>query len=109
MVFEEESISIPIITTGHGHIICDDTIQNVQPIIEIEDTPKIPHTRVEEPVQVHEEVTQQPQEPQVQVLLRRSTREMRSTISDDYVVYLQEHDFGSGRRSNFSKSSQTKF
>ena len=41
-----------------------------------------------EPIQVHEEVTQQPQEPQVQVPLRRSTREKRSTISDDYVVYL---------------------
>ena len=25
--------------------------------------------------------------------LRRSTRERRSTISDDYVVYLQEHEF----------------
>nr|CAN73802.1 hypothetical protein VITISV_001401 [Vitis vinifera] len=28
VVFEEESISIPIITTGHGHIMFDDTIQN---------------------------------------------------------------------------------
>ena len=25
--------------------------------------------------------------------LRRSSRERRSTISDDYVVYLQEHEF----------------
>ena len=32
VVFEEESGSIPIITTGHGHIMIDDTIQNVQPI-----------------------------------------------------------------------------
>ena len=107
VVFEEEFVSIPIITTGHGHIMFDDTIQSVQPITEIEDTPEIPPT-VMEPVQVHEEVTQQPQ---VQVPLRRSTRERRSTISDDYVVYLQEHEFdmGLGRRSNFSKSSQTKF
>ena len=29
VLFEEESVSIPIIATGHGHIICDDTIQNV--------------------------------------------------------------------------------
>ena len=29
VVFEEESISIPIIATGHGHIMFDDTIQNV--------------------------------------------------------------------------------
>ena len=42
VVFEEESvnipiinipiINIPIITTGHGHIMFDDTIQNVQSI-----------------------------------------------------------------------------
>ena len=68
----------------------DDTTQNVQPT-EIVETPEIPPTQVVEPVQVHEEVTQQPQEPQVQVPLRRSNRERRSTISDDYVVYLQEH------------------
>ncbi|RVW87003.1 hypothetical protein CK203_043544 [Vitis vinifera] len=55
VVFEEESVSIPIITTRHGHIIFDDTIQNVQPITEIVDTPKISHTQVMEPVQVHEE------------------------------------------------------
>ncbi|KAL6322023.1 hypothetical protein AAG906_003165 [Vitis piasezkii] len=77
VVFEEESVSIPIITTGHGHIIFDDTIQNVQSITEIQDTHEIPLTLVMEPIQVHEEVTQQPQEPQVQVPLRRSTRERR--------------------------------
>ncbi|RVW21194.1 Retrovirus-related Pol polyprotein from transposon TNT 1-94 [Vitis vinifera] len=69
VVFEEESVSIPIITTGHGHIMFDDTIQNVQSITEIQDTPEIPPAQVMEPIQVHEEVTQQPQEPQVQVPL----------------------------------------
>ena len=65
-VFEEESVYIPIIAIGHGHIIFDDTIPNVQPITKIIDTPKIPLTQVvepvqvQEPVQVHEEVTQQP-------------------------------------------------
>ncbi|RVW22637.1 Retrovirus-related Pol polyprotein from transposon TNT 1-94 [Vitis vinifera] len=59
-------------------------------------TPEIPPAQVMESIQVHEEVTQQPQEPQVQVPLRRSTRERRSTISDDYVVYLQEHEFDMG-------------
>ena len=34
MVFEEEFVSIPIIATGHGHIMFDGTIQNVQPITE---------------------------------------------------------------------------
>ena len=38
---------------------------------------------------VHEEQTQQPQE---QMTLRRSTRERRKVISDDYVVFLQEHE-----------------
>ena len=65
VVFEEESASIPIIATGHDHIMFDDTIRNVQPITKIVDTPEIPPTQVEEPIQVHEEVTQEPQEPQV--------------------------------------------
>ena len=75
VVFEEESVSIPIIATGHGHIMFDDTIQNVQPITEIVNTIEILPTQVVEPVQIHEEITQQPQEPQVQVPLRRSIRE----------------------------------
>ena len=89
VVFEDESVSIPIIATRHGHIIFDDTIQNVQPITETINTLEIPPTQVEEPIQVHEEVTQQPQ---VQVPLKRSTRERKSTILDDYIVYLQEHE-----------------
>ncbi|RVW80008.1 Retrovirus-related Pol polyprotein from transposon TNT 1-94 [Vitis vinifera] len=105
VVFEEESVSIPIIATGHGHIMFDDTIQNVQPITEIVDTPEIHSTQVVEPVQVHEEVTQ---EPQVQVSLKRSTREMRSTISDDYVVYLQEHEFDMGLEDDPISVSQVK-
>ena len=96
VVFEEESVNIPIITTGHGHIMFNDTIQNVQSITKIQDTPEIPPTQIMEPIQVHEEVTQQPQEPEVQMPLRRSTREMRSTISNDYVVYFQEHEFDMG-------------
>ena len=84
VVFEEKSvnipiINIPIITTEHGHIMFDDTIQNVQSITGIQDTPEIPPAQVMELIQVHQEVTQQPQEPHVQVPLRRSTRERRST------------------------------
>ena len=106
VIFEDEYVNIPIITTGHGHIMIDDTIQNVQP--EIVDTPGIPPTQVMEPIQVHEEVTQQPQEPQVQVPLRRSIRERRSTISDDYVVYLQEHGFHMGLEDDPISVSQVK-
>ncbi|RVW83994.1 Retrovirus-related Pol polyprotein from transposon TNT 1-94 [Vitis vinifera] len=108
VVFEEESVSIPIIATRHGHIMFDDTIQNVQPITEIVDTPEIPPTQVVEPIQVHEKVTQQLQQPQVQVPLRRSTRERRSTISDDYVVYLQEHEFDMGLKDDPILVSQVK-
>ena len=103
VVFEEEFSSIPIITTGHGHIMIDDTIQNVQP--EIVDKLGIPPTQVMEPIQVHEEVTQQTQ---VQVPRRRSTRERRSTISDDYVVYLQEHGFHMGLEDDPISVSQVK-
>ncbi|RVW13581.1 Retrovirus-related Pol polyprotein from transposon TNT 1-94 [Vitis vinifera] len=108
VVFEEESVNIPIITTGHGHIMFNDTIQNVQSITGIQDTPEIPPAQVMEPIQVHQEVTQQPQEPQVQVPLRRSTRERRSTISDDYVVYLQEHEFDMGLEDDPISVSQVK-
>ncbi|RVW76034.1 Retrovirus-related Pol polyprotein from transposon TNT 1-94 [Vitis vinifera] len=69
VVFEEEFVNIPIIATGHGHIMFNDTIQNVQSITGIQDTPEIPPAQVMEPIQVHQEVTQQPQEPQVQVPL----------------------------------------
>ena len=86
----------------------DDTIQNVQPITEIVDTPEIHSTQVVEPVQVHEEVTQEPQEPQVQVSLKRSTRERKSTISDDCVVYFQEHEFDMGLEDDLILVSQVK-
>ncbi|RVW79209.1 Retrovirus-related Pol polyprotein from transposon TNT 1-94 [Vitis vinifera] len=108
VVFEEEYVNIPIITTGHGHIMFNDTIQNVQSITGIQETPEIPPAQVMEPIQVHQEVTQQPQEPQVQVPLRRSTRERRSTISDDYVVYLQEHEFDMGLEDDPISVSQVK-
>ncbi|RVW49821.1 Retrovirus-related Pol polyprotein from transposon TNT 1-94 [Vitis vinifera] len=49
VVFEEEFVNIPIITTGHGHIMFNDTIQNVQSITGIQDTPEIPPTQVIEP------------------------------------------------------------
>ncbi|RVW84555.1 Retrovirus-related Pol polyprotein from transposon TNT 1-94 [Vitis vinifera] len=108
VVFEEEFVNIPIIAAGHGHIMFNDTIQNVQSITGIQDTLEIPPAQVMEPIQVHQEVTQQPQEPQVQVPLRRSTRERRSTISDDYVVYLQEHEFDMGLEDDPISVSQVK-
>ncbi|RVW84956.1 Retrovirus-related Pol polyprotein from transposon TNT 1-94 [Vitis vinifera] len=55
VVFEEEFVNIPIIMTGHGHIMFNDTIQNVQSITGIQDTPEIPPAQVMEPIQVHQE------------------------------------------------------
>ena len=40
--------------------------------------------------------------------LRRSTRERRNTISDDYVVYLQEHEFDMGLEDDLISVSQVK-
>ena len=57
---------------------------------------------IESPTQdnlvIHEEQTQDPQEPMLHepVPLRRSTRERRSVIPDDYVVFLQEHEENNG-------------
>ena len=41
---------------------------------------------------VNEPIVDEPQE----ITLRRSQRETRSTISDDYMVYLQESEFDIG-------------
>jgi len=57
---------------------------------------------IESPTQdnlvVHEEQTQDPQEPMLHepIPLQRSTRERRSTILDDYVVFLKEHEENNG-------------
>lgn len=40
--------------------------------------------------EVQEDQTQQPQE---EVSFRWSTRDIRTAYSDDYIVFLQKHDF----------------
>ena len=47
---------------------------------------------------IHEEQTQNPQEQVLQepIPLRRSTRERRNAIPDDYIVFLQEHEENNG-------------
>ncbi|RVW70676.1 Retrovirus-related Pol polyprotein from transposon TNT 1-94 [Vitis vinifera] len=91
--------------TGNAKFIEDVELSGREPLRnEIEDTPKFLYSSYGT-IQVHEEVTQQPQ---VQVPLRRSTRERRSTISDDYVVYLQEHEFDMGLEDDPISVSQVK-
>ena len=53
-------------------------------------TLKLPPTHNWEPTPIHEEEQQQPQ---LEVPLKKSTKERRTTIPDDYIVYLQEHGF----------------
>ncbi|KAL6331379.1 hypothetical protein AAG906_011316 [Vitis piasezkii] len=98
--------------TGNAKFIEDVELSGREPlrkvVFEEESTHRNSSAQIMEPIQVHQEVTQQPQEPQVQVPLRRSTRERRSTISDDYVVYLQEHEFDMGLKDDPISVSQVK-
>ncbi|RVX19556.1 hypothetical protein CK203_004941 [Vitis vinifera] len=56
-------------------------------------TLELPPTHNEELSPIHEEEQQQPQ---LEVSLRRSTRKKRTMIPNDYIVYLQEHEFDMG-------------
>ena len=88
VVFEEESVLLP-------NVVIDDC----QPVDIVQDTfqDNNEDLPIELPTQnqeaAPEEQTQQPQE---EVPLRRSTREKRSAISSDYIVFLQEHEFDIG-------------
>jgi len=39
---------------------------------------------------------------------RRSTRERRSTIANDYIVYLQEHEFDIGQEDDLTSLNEVK-
>nr|KYP41883.1 Retrovirus-related Pol polyprotein from transposon TNT 1-94 [Cajanus cajan] len=72
------TIPVPTLVIGDNHGV----------IIEIIPT----QDNIEVLPQIHIEQAQKPQE----VPLRRSTRERRSEIPDDYIVFLQEHEDGIG-------------
>ena len=76
-VFEEEFVSIPTIAFDNDQVASPEHQDNVE---------QLP---TQDEVIVPEEQTQQPQE---QMPLRRSTRERRNAIPDDYIVFLQEHE-----------------
>ena len=85
IVFEDEE----------GSTVAFDNVQVLIPVIdhEVNSDPQ-PSDNIVQPQHQHEmivpeEQTQQPQEP---VQLRRSTRERRNVIPDDYIVFLQEHE-----------------
>ena len=76
-VFKEEFVSIPTITFDNDQVSSPEHQDNVE---------QLP---TQDEVIVPEEQTQQPQE---QMPLRRSVRERRSAIPDDYIIFLQEHE-----------------
>ena len=106
-----------------------DNITSVQPDVEqpiIEDPQAVDNLPVDEaPLDIPElqeqpldvpELNEQPVEQHdplenVEPTLRRSTRERKSTIPSDYVVYLQESDFNVGAindRETFSQAMNNK-
>ena len=89
-VFEEEHVEIPLISFDNDQVQAS-IPDIVQEAIPNQDNVVDPLSQVQQIVP--EEQTLQPQEP---MPLRRSTRERRSAISDDYVVFLQEHEVDIG-------------
>ena len=69
------------------------------------DTLELPYTHNEEPYLIHEEEQQQPQ---LEVPLKRSTRERIMMIPNYYLVYLQEHEFDMGLEDDKISISQVK-
>ena len=89
-MFKERHNIEPTLESSSGLIIFPDSHQDltVQETLVVNE----PH---HEDILV-DSVMQQPQQGNVDITLRRSTRERRSTISSDYVVYLQEYDIDIG-------------
>ena len=77
IVFEGEFISLPTVAIDDDQELITNNVQKENPKQDIVD-----------PLSIQEVQTKLPQEP---MPLKRSTREKRSAISDDYIVFLQEH------------------
>ena len=102
-VFEEEYVIILTVAIENDQVTISGIIQDAN--LENLDTPKLPLTHNEEPFPIHEKEQQQPQ---LEVPLRGSTKERRTTILDYYIVYLQEHEFGMGLEDDPISFSQAK-
>ena len=89
VVFEEEiviysdQVLVPITVQDTTPVI-EDNVQTIDIVPEQDNNEVLPQIPLEQP--------QQPQE----VSLRRSIRERRSAISNDYIIFLQEHEDGVG-------------
>ncbi|KAL6328058.1 hypothetical protein AAG906_033328 [Vitis piasezkii] len=93
LVFEEFHNIEPALESSSGLIIFPDSHQDLT----IQETPIVnePH---HEDIMV-DSIIQHSQQGNVDITLRRSTRERKSAIFSDYVVYLQEYDIDSGMNS----------
>ena len=98
IVFEEEYVIIPTIATENDQVITPEIIYDAY--LENQDTPELP------PIHIEELAKQQ--QPQLEVSLRRSIRERRLVISNDYIIYLQEHKFDMGLEDDPISFSQGK-
>ncbi|XXG55025.1 hypothetical protein AAC387_Pa03g2762 [Persea americana] len=94
IVFKEESVSIPIIAFNNVHVSIPVNDQEANPDPQQDN---VNQTLIQDEIIVPEEQTQQPQE---LVPLRRSTRERRNAIPDDFFVFLQEHEEETGMVEN---------
>ncbi|KAL1569026.1 hypothetical protein AAHA92_00559 [Salvia divinorum] len=103
ITFEEESIMIPTTASDNAQIPIPDieeeadqepqTNDVVNAQLQVDDLIEDQH-HVDEIIQV------QPQQPQEPMPIRRSTRERRNAISDDYVVFLTENEDNIGLKNN---------
>ena len=94
-LFEEEQVEIPMIPLETVEVVTLVLVQDAD--ANHQTNHELPPTNTEEP-----------QQTQVEVPLRRSNRERRSTIPDDYMVYLQEHEFDIGLEDDPISFSQAK-
>jgi hypothetical protein len=90
----EAPISVPIIIIIYGDsLVHEPTFVVNEPIVN--EPPEIEENSEQDNVDAEEE-PMPPQEPQEAVHLRRSTREKRNIISNDYIIFLQENEFNIG-------------
>lgn len=82
VVIQEARVNVQIPITSQN-IVPTAIVQNDNVEEQINDN--LPYNEIA----INEPIVEEPQE----IVLRRSQRERRSAISDDYVVYLQESDF----------------
>jgi Reverse transcriptase (RNA-dependent DNA polymerase) len=90
----EAPTSVPIIIRiSENSLVHESTFVVNEPIVN--EPPEIEENLEQDYVDIDEEPTP-PQEPQEAMYLRRSIRERKSAISNDYIVFLQENEFNIG-------------